>query len=236
MDFTVVVDYFPKLLEGAWVSLQLVSLSIVLGAIFALPIALARTSSNIFISGLPYLYIFFFRGTPLLVQIFLVYYGASQFEVVKESIFWPILREPFWCAIIAFTLNTSAYTAEIFRGALQAIPKGEVEACKTMGMTTPQMYRRILLPRAFGIVLPAYGNEIILMLKGSALASTITILDLTGMARTIIARTYTPIEIFLAAGVIYLVISMLIIAIFRQIEKRQNGYLGPRSIKVADKG
>lgn len=236
MDFSVVLEYFPRLLQGAWVSLQLVALSVVLGGIFALPIALARISSVAWIRAIPFAYIFFFRGTPLLVQIFLVYYGASQFEAVRDSILWPILREPYWCAIIAFTLNTSAYTAEIFRGAIQAIPHGEVEACKVIGMTKAQMYRRILLPRAFGIVLPAYGNEIILMLKGSALASTITILDLTGMARTIIARTYTPIEIFMAAGVVYLAISMVIIAIFRQVEKHQNRYLGSVSIKVPDKG
>lgn len=236
MDFSVVVEYFPRLLEGTWVSLQLVLLSIVLGGVFALPIALARISPVAWIKAIPFAYIFFFRGTPLLVQIFLVYYGASQFDAVRESMFWPILKEPFWCAIIAFTLNTSAYTAEIFRGAIQAIPQGEVEACKVVGMSKVQMYRRVLLPRAFGIVLPAYGNEIILMLKGSALASTITILDLTGMARTIIARTYTPMEIFLAAGGIYLIISIVIIAIFRQIELRQNRYLGTLSIKVPDKG
>jgi len=234
MDFSVIVEYFPRLMQGTWVSLQLILLSVVLGGVFALPIALARISKNPLISGLPFAYIFFFRGTPLLVQIFLVYYGASQFEVVRESFLWPILKEPFWCAIIAFTLNTSAYTAEIFRGAIQAIPVGEVEACKVVGMTKVQMYRRILLPRAFGIVLPAYGNEIILMLKGSALASTITILDLTGMARTIIARTYTPIEIFLAAGAIYLIISMVVIAIFKQVEKRQNRYLGPNPVKLPD--
>lgn len=236
MDFSVVVEYFPRLLDGAWVSLQLVVLSVVLGGAFALPIALARISPIAWIRAIPFAYIFFFRGTPLLVQIFLVYYGASQFDAVRESIFWPILKEPFWCAIIAFTLNTSAYTAEIFRGAIQAIPQGEVEACKVVGMSKAQMYRRVLLPRAFGIVLPAYGNEIILMLKGSALASTITILDLTGMARTIIARTYTPIEIFLAAGGIYLAISIVVIALFRQIELRQNRYLGTLSIKVPDKG
>nr|WP_275412754.1 ABC transporter permease [Marinomonas ostreistagni] len=224
------------MLSGTWMTIKLVLLSIVLGAIVALPLALARISKNPLISGLPFAYIFFFRGTPLLVQIFLVYYGASQFEVVRESFMWPVLREPFWCAIIAFTLNTSAYTAEIFRGAIQAIPEGEVEACKVIGMTKTQMYRRILLPRAFGIVLPAYGNEIILMLKASALASTITLLDLTGMARTIIARTYTPIEIFLAAGAIYLLISMVVIYIFRLVEKRQNRYLGTQSIKVPDKG
>lgn len=236
MDFSVVIEYFPRLLEGAWVSLQLVMISIILGGIFALPIALARISPIGWIRAIPFAYIFFFRGTPLLVQIFLVYYGASQFDAVRESFLWPVLKEPFWCAIIAFTLNTSAYTAEIFRGAIQAIPHGEVEACKVIGMTKTQMYRRVLLPRAFGIVLPAYGNEIILMLKGSALASTITILDLTGMARTIIARTYTPMEIFIAAGAIYLVISIVIIAIFRQIELRQNRYLGTLSIKVPDKG
>jgi putative lysine/arginine/ornithine/histidine/octopine transport system permease protein len=236
MDFSVVIEYFPRLLEGAWVSLQLVMISIILGGIFALPIALARISPIGWIRAIPFAYIFFFRGTPLLVQIFLVYYGASQFDAVRESFLWLVLKEPFWCAIIAFTLNTSAYTAEIFRGAIQAIPHGEVEACKVIGMTKTQMYRRVLLPRAFGIVLPAYGNEIILMLKGSALASTITILDLTGMARTIIARTYTPMEIFIAAGVIYLVISIVIIAIFRQIELRQNRYLGTLSIKVPDKG
>ncbi|MBM6551563.1 ABC transporter permease subunit [Marinomonas ostreistagni] len=236
LDFSVVIEYLPRLLSGTWMTIKLVLLSIVLGAIVALPLALARISKNPLISGLPFAYIFFFRGTPLLVQIFLVYYGASQFEVVRESFMWPVLREPFWCAIIAFTLNTSAYTAEIFRGAIQAIPEGEVEACKVIGMTKTQMYRRILLPRAFGIVLPAYGNEIILMLKASALASTITLLDLTGMARTIIARTYTPIEIFLAAGAIYLLISMVVIYIFRLVEKRQNRYLGTQSIKVPDKG
>ncbi len=236
LDFSVVIEYFPRLLSGTWMTMKLVILSIVLGAIVALPIASARISKNPLISGGPFAFIFFFRGTPLLVQIFLVYYGASQFEVVRESFIWPVLRGPFWCAIIAFTLNTSAYTAEIFRGAIQAIPEGEVEACKVMGMTKVQMYRRILLPRAFGIVLPAYGNEIILMLKASALASTITLLDLTGMARTIIARTYTPIEIFLAAGAIYLVISIAVIYIFRLVEKRQNRYLGTLSIKVPDKG
>ena len=236
MDFNVIIQYFPRLLEGAMTTIELVVVSGIIGSLLALPLGLARHSHRPWLYAFPYAYIFVFRGTPLLVQIFLVYYGASQFDAVRESILWPILREPFWCAIIAFTLNTSAYTAEIFRGAIQAIPQGEVEACKVVGMTKFQMYRRILLPRAFGIVLPAYGNEIILMLKGSALASTITILDLPGMARTIIARTYTPMEIFLAAGAIYLVISIVIIAIFRQIELRQNRYLGTLSIKVPDKG
>ena len=227
MDFDVIIQYFPRLLTGAWTTIQLVVVSGIIGSLMAVPIGLARHSDKLWIKALPYAYIFFFRGTPLLVQIFLVYYGLSQFDSVKESILWPYLREPYWCAIIAFCLNTSAYTAEILRGALGAIPKGEIEASKVLGMGKALMYRRILLPRAFGMIVPAYGNEIILMLKGSALASTITILDLTGMARTIIARTYTPIEIFLSAGVIYLGMSMLVIWVFRFIERRHNEYLRP---------
>ncbi|OMH30419.1 ABC transporter permease [Motiliproteus sp. MSK22-1] len=227
MDFEVIVEYFPRLLEGAWTTIQLVLVSGIVGSLMAVPIGLARHSGVFWIRALPYCYIFFFRGTPLLVQIFLVYYGVSQFEAVRESMFWPYLREPYWCAIIAFCLNTSAYTAEILRGALAAIPKGEVEASKVLGMRKSLMYRRVLLPRAFGMIVPAYGNEIILMLKGSALASTITLLDLTGMARTIIARTYTPIEIFLSAGVIYLALSMLVIWVFRWVERRHNEYLRP---------
>ncbi|MFT6914614.1 MAG: His/Glu/Gln/Arg/opine family amino acid ABC transporter permease subunit [Motiliproteus sp.] len=231
MDFGVIVEYFPRLMTGAWTTIQLVVISGVIGSLMALPIGLARHSGNVWIKALPFAYIFFFRGTPLLVQMFLVYYGVAQFEAVRDSMLWPYLREPYWCAIIAFCLNTSAYTAEILRGALSAIPRGEVEACKVVGMSKVLTYRRILLPRAFGMIVPAYGNEIILMLKSSALASTITLLDLTGMARTIIARTYTPIEIFLAAGAIYLAMSLVIIGLFRLIEQRQNRYMQPLAAK-----
>lgn len=229
MSIEVVIEYFPRLLEGVKTTIELVVVSGVIGSLLALPIGLARHSHRRWLNALPYAYIFFFRGTPLLVQIFLVYYGLAQFEAVRESALWPYLREPYWCAILAFSLNTAAYTAEILRGALGAIPRGEIEAAKTIGMRKPVLYRRIMLPRAFGMILPAYGNEVILMLKGSALASTITLLDLTGTARTIIARTYTPIEIFLAAGGLYLLISMVIIYAFRQIERRQNRYLQPIS-------
>ncbi|MDI3323374.1 ABC transporter permease [Pontibacterium granulatum] len=231
MDFSVVIEYFPRLMQGALTTLELVLISGIIGSVLALPIGLARHSRRLWLRAIPYCYIFFFRGTPLLVQIFLVYYGLAQFEEVKNSSLWPYLREPYWCAIIAFSLNTAAYTAEILRGALAAVPKGEVEAAKTIGMRQVQLYRRIMLPRAFGMIMPAYGNEVILMLKGSALASTITLLDLTGMARTIIARTYTPIEIFLAAGGIYLVISMVIIMLFRQLERRQNRHLQPIAVR-----
>ncbi|WP_290697306.1 ABC transporter permease [Amphritea sp.] len=223
-EWGVIWQYIPRLLEGAWLTLELVLVSGLIGIALAIPLALMRASSRTWVKAFPFAYIYFFRGTPLLVQIFLVYYGASQFEAVRESFLWPVLKQPYWCAIIAFSLNTAAYSAELFRSAIQAIPSGEIEAAEAMGMSKPVQIRRIIMPRAFGIALPAYGNEVILMLKGSALASTITLLDVTGMARTIIARTYTPLEMFLAAGMVYLAISALIIALFRLMEYRFNRY------------
>lgn len=221
-DWSVIWDYFPRLLEGAWLTLELVGLSGLFGILMAVPLALMRASTQPLLKGLAYGYIFFFRGTPLLVQIFLIYYGASQFDAVKDSFLWPILKEPYWCAIIAFTMNTSAYSAELIRGAIQAIPHGEIEVADALGMNRQTKIRRIILPRALGIVLPAYSNEFLLMLKSSALASTITLLDITGMARTIIARTYTPLEIFFAAGMMYLVMSAVLIGLFRLMELRVN--------------
>ncbi|KZZ41021.1 ABC transporter permease [Thalassolituus sp. HI0120] len=223
-EWEIIWQYLPKLMEGAWLTLELVFVSGLIGVFLAVPLALMRASENVWLRVLPVGYIFFFRGTPLLVQIFLIYYGASQFDVVKESWIWPILREPYWCAIIAFSLNTAAYSAELIRGAIQAIPKGEIEVSQALGMSKPTMIRRIVLPRAFGIVFPAYGNELLLMLKGSALASTITLLDLTGMARTIIARTYTPLEMFFAAGMVYLIIAAVMIGCFKLLEHKINRY------------
>jgi polar amino acid transport system permease protein len=223
-EWGVIWEYFPRLLQGAWLTLELVAVSGLLGLLLAVPLALMRASANPAINAFPYAYIFFFRGTPLLVQIFLIYYGASQFDAVKESLLWPILREPYWCAIIAFSMNTAAYAAELIRAAIQAIPKGEIEVSMALGMSKLTMIRRIVLPRAAGIVLPGYSNEVLLMLKSSALASTITLLDLTGMARTIIARTYTPLEMFFAAGMVYLAMAAVLILMFRLLERRLNRY------------
>lgn len=225
MNFEVIAENLPKLLDGALLTLELLAVALVFGMALALPMALARVSNAWWLRLPAYAYIFFFRGTPLLVQIFLIYYGLGQFESVRTGVLWPIVREPFWCAIIAFALNTGAYTAEILRGGIQAVPVGEVEAARAYGMSTALMYRRIVLPRALRIAFPAYGNEIILMLKGSALASTITLLDLTGMARTIIARTYMPVEIFLAAGAIYLAITFVFTRLFALAERRLNRHL-----------
>lgn len=220
MNWQVMIESMPALLEGALLTLELVLVSGVLGLALALPMAMARVSDRWWLRALPIAHIYFFRGTPLLVQIYLVYYGLGQFEAVRDSFLWPYLREAYWCAIIAFTLNTSAYIAEILRGAIQAVPRGEIEAAKAVGMSPALIWRRIRLPRAFRIALPAYSNEVILMLKGSALASTITLMDLTGVARTIIARTYTPLELFLAAGLLYVLLTFLLLGVFRLVERR----------------
>ena len=219
MNWEVIIKWLPRLMQGATLTLELVAIAVLAGLILAIPLGIARTSKKWYISGLPYAYIFFFRGTPLLVQLFLVYYGLAQFDAVRESSLWPYLRSPFWCAAVTMTLHTAAYIAEILRGALQAIPKGEIEAARALGMSHSKALVHIMLPRAARIGLPAYSNEVILMLKASALASTVTLLELTGMARTIIARTYLPVEIFFAAGVFYLVISFLLVQGFKLLER-----------------
>ncbi|KHO64708.1 ABC transporter permease [Pseudomonas flexibilis] len=219
MNWDVIIQYLPRLLDGAVLTLQLVAISVLLGLILALPMGIARASQNLYLRALPYAYIFFFRGTPLLVQLFLVYYGMAQFDVVRQSALWPYLRDPYWCAIITMTLHTAAYIAEIIRGAIQAVPPGEVEAARALGMSRTQTLLHVTLPRAIRIGLPAYSNEVILMLKASALASTITLVELTGAARTIIARTYLPVEFFFAAGVIYLIIAFVLVQGFKLLER-----------------
>lgn len=219
MQWDVILQALPKLLQGVVLTLELVAISCITGLIFAIPMGIARASTRWYVRSLPYGYIFLFRGTPLLVQLFLVYYGLAQFEAVRQGPLWPYLREPFWCAVITMTMHTTAYIAEIVRGALQAVPAGEIEAARALGMSKTQTLLFITLPRAIRIGLPAYSNEVILMLKASALASTVTLLELTGMARTIIARTYLPVEIFFAAGMLYLLIAYILVLGFKLLEK-----------------
>ncbi len=220
MNWEVIIKWLPRLAQGATLTLELLAIAVILGLIIAIPLGIARSSQRWYVQALPYGYIFFFRGTPLLVQLFLVYYGLAQFDAVKNSSLWPYLRDPFWCTALTMTLHTAAYIAEILRGSLQAIPRGEIEAARALGMSRATAMIHILLPRAARIGLPAYSNEVILMLKASALASTVTLLDITGMARTIIARTYMPVEIFFAAGVFYLVISFVLVQGFKLLERR----------------
>ena len=219
MNWEVIIKWLPKLAQGATLTLELVAIAVIAGLLLAIPLGIARSSKLWYVRALPYASIFFFRGTPLLVQLFLVYYGLAQFDAVRNSPMWPYLRDPFWCATVTMTLHTAAYIAEILRGAIQAIPPGEIEAARALGMSKPKAMFYIILPRAARIGLPAYSNEVILMLKASALASTVTLLELTGMARTIIARTYLPVEIFFAAGVFYLVMAYVLVRGFKLLER-----------------
>ncbi len=218
MNWDAVTAMIPELARGAGLTLELLFISGLIGLLIAVPTALARVNRSRWINIWPRAYIFFFRGTPLLVQLFLVYYGLGQFEAVRESFLWPVLRDSYWCAIITFSLHTGAYITEILRGAIMSVPAGEVEAARALGMGPGKIYRRIVLPRAARIALPAYGNELILMLKASALASTITLLDLTGMARTLYAKNYLPVETFLSAGAFYLVITLVLTRALKMLE------------------
>ena len=235
MDFQLMLESLPKLLNGTLITFKLVALSMILGVILSIPFALLRVSRPIWLKGPAYGYIFFFRGTPLLVQIFLIYYGFSQFEAVRQSFLWPVLREAYWCAIIAFTLNTSAYTAEIFRGAIQAVALGQIEAGLSMGMPRFHLLRRIIGPQAARLALQGYGNEVILLVKSSSLASTITLLEVTGITRNIIADTFMPIELFALAAAIYLLLIFIITRLFMWIEHWLTAHMRPpKDIKHVD--
>jgi len=222
MDLAFLWSVMPRLLDGAWTTLAILAQSVLYGLILAVPLALMRVSERLLLWIPAYGYIFFFRGTPLLVQMFLIYYGLGQFDEVRESIFWPLLREGYWCAIIALSLNTAGYTAEILRGAIQAVPRGEVEAARALGMSWPLVLRRIVLPKAFRTALPAYVNEIIFLLKGSAVVFTITVVDLMGTAKLIYARTFHVYEPLLGAAVLYLIMTFVITRGFAILEDRLN--------------
>ncbi len=218
MDFSIIFSNLDIYFEGLKNTLILVSVSLVIGLIFAIPLAVLRTSKNILISGPIWAFVYFFRGTPLLVQIFLLYYGMGQFEPLKSSFLWFFFKEAYFCALFAFTLNTCAYTTEIIRGAIANTPHGEIEAAKACGMSYFLRFRRIILPSAFRRALPTYGNEIIFMLHGSSLASVITIIDITGAARIINSRFYSPYEAFLTAAAFYMTITFIIVYFLKKLE------------------
>ena len=190
MDLGIIVDSLPRLLSGAWVTLQLTGISVLIGLVVAVPVALARLSANPLLRWPAFAYMFYFRGTPLLVQIFLIYYGSGQFvQQLRALGLWEFFREPYFCAVLTLTLNTAAYTAEILRGAIRAVPFGEVEAARALGMSGGLRLRRIILPKAFRLALPAYTNEVIFLFQATSLVSVITLVDLTGAARDIISDT-----------------------------------------------
>ena len=220
MDFELMINSFPKLLNAAVITLKLLSVSLIIGLFIGLIFAILRLNKNIFINRFAYGYSYLFRGTPLLVQIFIIYFGLGQIESLRSSFLWVILKEPYWCAIIAFALNTGAYTSEILRSAFQTIKPGIIEAGKSLGISRKIIFYKIQTPIAIRQSLPAYGNEIILMMKGTSLASTVTLMDLTGVAKYIISTTFKPIEVFIVAGGIYLFMTFVIHNIIKFLEKK----------------
>ena len=220
MDFELMINSFPKLLSATVITLKLLSASLFFGLFVGLLFAVLRMNKNPIINKFAYFYSYFFRGTPLLVQIFIIYFGLGQIEYLRSTILWVILKEPYWCAIIAFALNTGAYTSEILRSAFQTIKPGFIEAGKSLGISSKIIFYKIQIPIAIRQSLPAYGNEIILMLKGTSLASTVTLMDLTGVAKYIISTTFKPIEVFIVAGSIYLFMTFIIHNIIKFLEKK----------------
>ena len=222
MDLELMINSFPKLISAAVVTLKLLSVSLIIGLFIGLFFAILRLNKNIFINKFAYGYSYVFRGTPLLVQIFIIYFGLGQIEYLRSTVLWVILKEPYWCAIIAFALNTGAYTSEILRSAFQTIKPGLIEAGKSLGISNKVIFYKIQIPVAIRQSLPAYGNEIILMMKGTSLASTVTIMDLTGVAKYIISTTFKPIEVFIVAGGIYLSMTFIIHNVIKFLEKKYN--------------
>ena len=220
MDFDLMITSLPKLLSATLVTLKLLSLSLFFGLFIGLLFAILRLNKNPIINKFAYGYSYVFRGTPLLVQIFIIYFGLGQVEYLRSSILWTVLKEPYWCAIIAFALNTGAYTSEILRSAFQTIKPGFIEAGRSLGISNRIIFYKIQIPIAIKQSLPAYGNEIILMLKGTSLASTVTLMDLTGVAKYIISTTFKPIEVFIVAGSIYLFMTFLIHNLIKYLEKK----------------
>ena len=220
MDLELIFNSLPKLLPAALVTLKLLISSLIIGLIIGLGFAILRLNKNVFINKFAYGYSYLFRGTPLLVQIFIIYYGLAQIEYLRSTFLWTIIKEPYWCAIIAFSLNTGAYTSEILRSAFQTIKIGVIEAGKSLGISNKIIFYKIQIPIAIRQSLPAYGNEIILMLKGTSLASTVTLMDLTGVAKYIISTTFKPIEVFIVAGSIYLFMTFCIHNLIKFLEKK----------------
>ncbi len=223
-DLLIVKNFFI-VLSGLDNTLLLLLTSLPIGFLLALIFALGRVSKIKLISASIASYIFVIRGTPLLVQIYLIYFGLGSIKLIRESFLWYALKEPFWCGVIALTINTVAYGAEIFRGGIQSIEKGQVESGLSLGFSKLLLLRKIILPIALRKVLPSYGNELILMVKATSLVSLTTYMEMTGLARKIMAKTFAPVEAFVAAGILYLFLNFLMVQFVKYLEWKYNPHL-----------
>lgn len=220
MSLDVFIAALPVVLQGLWLTVVITFASFVLGQILMLPIGLALNARSALLRWPALTYTFVLRGSPLLVQLFIIYYGLAQFKAVRDSIFWPILRDPLYCAILAIGLNSAAYMAVILSGALKRLPPGQAEAAVSLGLSRTDRLRYVLLPQVLRNLLPNLGNESILVLKASALGGAVTLMELTGVSRAFNARTFAPFEVFIAAGLLYLGIGFILTLAFRWLERR----------------
>ena len=215
------IEIFSAIDETLW----LLAISLPIGFVLSLLFALGRVSKIYILSKSIATYIFVIRGTPLLVQIYLIYFGLGSIKFVRESFLWIALKEPFWCGVLALTINTVAYGSEIFRGGIQTVSKGQIESGKSLGLNKIGIYRRIIFPIALRQVLPTYGNELILMVKATSLVSLTTYMEMTGIARKIMAKTFAPVEAFVAAGIFYLLLNFIMVQFVRYLEWKYNPHL-----------
>ncbi|WP_417696977.1 ABC transporter permease [Psychromonas sp.] len=211
---------FPVVLNGFWITVLLTLASFLLGQALALPLALARDSSNQFTRILSNSFVFVERGSPLLIQLFIIYYGLASVNFIQESFLWPVLSEPMYAAILAIGLNSAAYTSEVLRGAIKDIPKGQYEAALAVGLSNFIIYKKIILPQVYRNVLPVIGNESILVLKSTSIVSTITLMDITGISKSFAAKTYAPFEVLIVAGIFYLALAALLSRSFHFMSKK----------------
>ena len=229
MDMELLIKYGPKMLAGLMVTLQIVGISLAFGAVLSVPIAMARLSKNKILRGVSYAYVYFFRGSPLLAQLYLVYYGAGQLRwPLSDAGLWWFFRDAWYCTVFVFTLNTAAYQAEILRGGIQGVPKGQLEAAQALGLGKMVTFFKVVLPQALISSLRPYGNEVILMIKGSAIASVVTIFDLMGSAKLAFSRTF-DFEIYFIAAIMYLIVVEIIRFTWERLDRRLTRHLRPLS-------
>ncbi len=226
MDWSVIFEYYPDFIDGFWVTLQLTSLAVSIGFLIAILLSLMKLSKNYALKWTSESIVFFFRGTPLLVQLYLVYYGSGQFRDELENIgLWVYFREAYFCAVLTLAFNTAAYSSEIFSGAIKAVDKGELEAGKAYGMSNFKLYQRIVFPNALRISWSSYANEIIFIMQATSLVSIITLLDLTGVAGRVISKTFAIYEVYIAVAILYLIITYALVFTFTRVEKYLNRHV-----------
>lgn len=228
VDTAVVLQSLPAFAQGLRTCLVLLVISLATGFVASVPLAMARVSRRHWLALPAWCFTYVIRGTPLLVQIFLVYYGLAQFPAVRQSAVWPLAREAWFCAWLAFSINTAAYTTEILAGALKATPAGEVEAARAYGLSGARLYRRILWPSALRRALPQYGNEVVSLMHATSIASTVTLVDITRVARDVYANHLLPVEAFGTAALLYFALTFALVGGFRLLERRYLRHLRPQ--------